>query len=230
MTEYAPAAITGLFNQIKAGIPQALMGGIIGDSAHTYGYHRGRNYISGNDYSCQLAEDKQGDGEAACALDISWTNAQSQYTVSQRLLNAKHDSRMHACREFYGSTDGVHVIGWDYAGGYAVSSDDSHLWHVHLSILRKYCNDANALSGIAQVITGGSAPGPTPSPEEDDDMKAFLLRDGSGTFWVIAGDFSTKTQITEQTNANLSKSGRYDNNPGLDQTSLSHIPIAKQPS
>ncbi len=35
MTEYAPAAITDLFNQVKAAIPSALMGGIIGDSAHT---------------------------------------------------------------------------------------------------------------------------------------------------------------------------------------------------
>jgi hypothetical protein len=114
----------------------------------------------------QLAEDKQGDGEAASALDLSWSDAQWQYTVSQRLLNAKNDSRMYACREFYGSTDGRTVIGWDYSGGYAVSSDDSHLWHVHLSILRKYCNDAAALSGIAQVITGG---GSQPQPPGGGD-------------------------------------------------------------
>lgn len=159
MTEYAPSAIQGLFNDIKAVIPQAVMGGILGDSAHTYGYHRGRNYVSSSDYSVQLADDKQGDGEAACALDLSWSEASWQYTVSQRLLNAKHDSRMSACREFYGSTDGYNVCGWDYYGGYAVTSDDSHLWHIHLSILRKWSNDSGALSGIADVITGVSGSG-----------------------------------------------------------------------
>jgi hypothetical protein len=35
MVEYAPAAIQGLFNEIQAAIPQAVMGGILGDSAHT---------------------------------------------------------------------------------------------------------------------------------------------------------------------------------------------------
>jgi hypothetical protein len=76
----------------------------------------------------QLSQDKKGDGEAACALDISWSKASDQYTVSQRLLNAKTDPRMTKCiREFYGSTDGKVVIGWDYQGQYAVTSDDSHL-------------------------------------------------------------------------------------------------------
>jgi hypothetical protein len=101
------------------------------------------------------------------------------------------------------------------------------LWHIHLSILRKYANDSAALSGVAAVITGsGSAAGPEPE-DEDEDMKAFLLRDGSGQFWVIRGDLSSKTLVTEQTNNDLSASGRYDKNPGIDQTSLSHIPIAK---
>jgi hypothetical protein len=37
MSEYAPAAITALFNTVKAGIPSAQNAGIVGDSAHTYG-------------------------------------------------------------------------------------------------------------------------------------------------------------------------------------------------
>jgi hypothetical protein len=157
MTEYAPQAITDLFNTVKAGIPAALMGGIIGDKAHTYGYHRGRNYVGGNDYSVQKPPDKKGNGEAASALDISWSTAQPQYDVSKRLLNAKNDSRMNCVREFYGSTDGRTVCGWDYYGNYAVTSDDSHLWHIHLSILREYADNHNALQGVADVITGKSS-------------------------------------------------------------------------
>jgi hypothetical protein len=188
MTEYAPAAIQGLFNQIKAAIPAALMGGILGDSAHTYGYHRGRNYVAGDDYSVQYPEDQQGDGEAASALDLSWSDAQWQYTVSQRLLNAKNDSRMYACREFYGSTDGRVVCGWDYVGGYPVSSDSSHLWHIHLSILRKYANDSAALSGIASVITGGAGgavPPPIPISTEDDPMYKIIY--GSNQYILCGG-------------------------------------------
>lgn len=172
MTEYAPQAITDLFNSIKAGIPSAQMAGIIGDSAHTYGYHRGRNYVPSSDYSvCQNPADRKGDGEAACALDISWSKASDQYTVSKRLLNAKNNAAVTKClRSFFGSTDGVNVCGWDYYYGCSSTSDDSHLWHVHLSITRQYANDSAALQAIVPIITGGAAP---PAPEPEDDMGTF---------------------------------------------------------
>lgn len=169
MSEYAPRAITALFDKIAAST-SAVMSGVIGDAAHTYGYHRGRNYIPADDYSVSMhAEDRQGDGEAACGLDLTWGNASDQYTVSRRLLDAANDSRMSKCREFYGSVDGSTVCGYDYAGGYAVTSDDSHLWHVHISLLRLYgsSSDPAELDGIAAVITGGSGGGggsTTPPP------------------------------------------------------------------
>lgn len=165
MTEYAPQAIKDLFNRVHDAIPAALMGGIQGDEAHTYGYHRGRNYVSGSDYSVQLAPDQKGHGEACCGLDISWSTAQPQYDVSKRLLNAKNDPRMIPIREFYGSTDGRTVCGWDYPGGYAVTSDSSHLWHIHLSILRQYADDTSALAQVADVITGKQS-----GEDGDDDV------------------------------------------------------------
>jgi hypothetical protein len=184
MTEYAPAAITAMFNTIKAGIPSAQMAGIIGDSAHTYGYHRGRNYVSSSDYSvCQNPADRQGDGEAACALDISWSKASDQYTVSQRLLNAKNNATLKKyLRSFFGSTDGVNVCGWDFYQGCPSTSDDSHLWHVHLSITRAYANDQAALQQVAAVITGGTAP----SPEEDDMPKQIYIYSKSGQTTKLA--------------------------------------------
>lgn len=182
MSEYAPDAIDRLFKDIKAGIPAALMGGILGDAAHTYGYHRGRNYVSSNDYSVQLAADKQGDGEAASALDLSWSTAQPQYDVSKRLLNAKNDSRItDVIRSFFGSTDGKTVIGWDYQGQYAVSSDDSHLWHVHLSILRKYATDYSALAPVADVIIGQSSGG-------DEEMVSRVSVDKGSDITLSAGE------------------------------------------
>jgi hypothetical protein len=206
MVEYAPDAINQLFQAIKAGIPSALMGGVIGDSAHTYGYHRGRNYVSSSDYSVQYSEDKQGHGEAACGLDISWNKASDHYLASQRLLNAKNDNRMSACREFFGSTDGVRVCGWDYKGGYAVTSDSSHLWHVHLSILRKYADDYTALAPIAEVITGGATSGGGNTGNEDE-VPSFISMQKSEAFqptpnsdWAIKFDKQSVDEGDKVTN------------------------------
>lgn len=171
MTEYAPSAIRGLFDKVKAKTPSAVLSGILGDSSHTYGYHRARNYLPGSDYSVQYAEDRMGDGDAASALDISLSPVDMRI-VTQRLMNAclGHDSRLHPLREFFGTLNGITVTGYDRAAGDYTSSDTSHLWHVHLSILRRYANDATALAPIADVINGvGTAPhdpsnGPTPTP------------------------------------------------------------------
>jgi hypothetical protein len=190
VTEYAPKAIQHLFDTVRASIPSANMGGIIGDSAHDYGYHRGRDYVSGSDYSVQTSPDKKGDGQAACALDISWDRAEDHYAVSQRLLNAKNDARMNAARSFFGSTNGRDVCGWDYYYGGACTSDDSHLWHVHLSILRQYANDDAALQKIAQVIIGSGSSTTT----EDDDMpvqKYVYSADGQVTKLSKAGVWYT---------------------------------------
>jgi hypothetical protein len=188
VTEYAPAAIQHLFDKVKAGMPEAIMAGILGDQAHDFGYHRGRNYCAPGDYSCELDEDRQGDGEAACALDISWSTAEAHYTASRRLLDAANDSRMYPVRSFYGSTDGVYVCGYDYPGGYPVTSDDSHLWHIHASILRAYANDEAALAGVAEVITGGAG-GVVDSIEElPGEVEAMLVQDAdSGVGMLVTG-------------------------------------------
>jgi hypothetical protein len=191
MTEHAPGGITRLFDKIKAAIPAAINSGIVGDQAHDYGYHRARNYLPSSDYSVQYPEDRAGDGEAASGLDLSWTDAQWQYTVSQRLLNAANDSRMHACREFYGSVDGHNVIGYDYYEGHSGTSDDTHLWHIHISVLRQFVNDDAALDGIAQVITAGGSPA-GPSGGDDDlsaqDVEAINDNTNHNTGMIVYGD------------------------------------------
>jgi hypothetical protein len=158
LSEYAPAAIRELFDQIDAAIPNAVLSGIQGDSAHTYGYHRGRNYLPGSDYSVQQSDDKKGSGEAASALDVS-LNDSSMQTVTRRLVDAvdRHDERLLALREFYGTLDGRDVTGRDVRTGHWITSDDSHLWHIHLSLYRRWADDYDTLSGIGEVITGVGA-------------------------------------------------------------------------
>lgn len=166
---YAPDAIQALFDTVKKRMPAAQMGGIYADKP---GYHNARNQLPSGDYSVQKPPDKEGDGAAASAIDITFGSAQPQYDASRRLLNAKNDPRMDVARSFFGSTDGANVCGWDYYGGYAVTSDDSHLWHVHLSVLRKYATNHAALQKVADVITGHASDGSSGS--EDDDMPKRL--------------------------------------------------------
>lgn len=172
MTEYAGKAIVKLFDAIHAALPGANNAGIVGDSAHDAGYHRGRNYVGSGDYSVQLAADQKGSGEAACGLDLTWDSAQLQYDMSRRLMQAKNDPRMYPVRSFFGSEDGVNVCGWDYAGDYPVTSDPSHLWHIHVSILREFADDWTALAPVADVITGKT----TTTTEGDDVPERTRVR------------------------------------------------------
>lgn len=156
MAEYAPTALVNLGKAIAKAIPGGEFSGVLGDKAHTYGYHRSRNVLPRDDYSRTLERDKSGDGDAASAVDVKFSRS-SQQKVTARLLAAakKKDPRLKALREFFGSLDSVHVRGYDLA--YHEDSngaDDSHLWHVHLSIFRKYANDAKAVAGILSVIKG----------------------------------------------------------------------------
>jgi len=199
---YSPNAIQQLFDTVKQRMPSAALGGIY---ANKPGYHNARNQLSSGDYSVQKPPDKEGDGWAAAALDIT-PNAADQKTMSQRLLNAKNDSRMAPIREFFGSTNGTSVCGWDYYGGYAVTSDSSHLWHVHISVLRKYTNDVAALQKVADVITGVSSGG-----------------GDSGGGGSTGGDemkFNSRVRSKEQnvTGDWKTLSTNDDNNPGWDLT------------
>lgn len=154
---YAPKAIQDLFDTVKERMPSAQLGGIYGTKP---GYHNCRAALPSSDYSVQIPPDKQGDPQAGSALDITYGRAEDQHAASKRLLNAKNDPRTECLREFFGSTDGVNVCGWDFYGGYPVTSDDSHLWHVHLSFRRVHATNGPMLQHLADVITG----------QEGDDM------------------------------------------------------------
>ena len=175
MTEYAGQGPQACWSAIT--VKSAQLSGIVGDSAHTYGYHRGRNYISSSDYSCQQADDKAGPGEAASALDVTMNDADMK-TVSKRLNTAVNngDSRLHCLREWYGTTDGYNVTGRDVRTGNYITSDDSHLWHVHLSFYRKWADDPTEAKKVAAVFNGTSGSG-----GGDDDMpKQIYLYSKSG--------------------------------------------------
>jgi hypothetical protein len=173
MGEYAPQALVDLGKKIAKAIPGATFSGVLGDADHGYGYHRARAVLESSDYSVTLPADKQGDAWAASAVDVSFSPT-SQKLVTQRMIDAvkRKDPRLKAVREFFGSIDGQTVTGRDVPSGRTVSSDDSHLWHVHWSILRKFSNDAAALAGVFEIATGADM------AIDKDDIKKIFKTDG----------------------------------------------------
>lgn len=191
MGEYAPAALKWLAARIVAEIPSAVLSGIVGDARHVYGYHRARSKLPSSDYSVQLAADKAGDADAASAIDISLDAARMKLVTGRLLASAKdvNDPRLNYCREFYGTVNGTSVAGWDTYFGRSATSDKSHLWHVHISFLRKYATDQTAMAAVLSVILGEPySPGDDMTP--DELMAADVLPNRA---W--RGDFATNPKV-----------------------------------
>jgi hypothetical protein len=170
MSARAPQAIWDLWNAIEREIPRAQLGGIVGDVAHSFGYHLARRDLPTTDYSVQLPKDKLGPGDAASALDVSLP-PDLMIACTQRLLTAarQRDPRLRALREFCGTTDGQHTHPYDLSNGQdgpLDSWDSSHLTHIHLSFYREYADNTQALAPIAEVFTGEE---PMPTADEIAD-------------------------------------------------------------
>lgn len=158
MSARAPDSIYSLWGDIHKGVPRAVLSGIVGDVAHSFGYHLARRDLPRSDYSTQLPLDQRGANDCASALDISLP-PDLMKLCTKRLLDAAraHDPRLHALREFCGTLDGSHTYPWDLHSNSSEgvdSWDDSHLWHIHLSFYRAYADNASALAPIADVIAG----------------------------------------------------------------------------
>lgn len=182
-TEFAPKAIKDMWPIIDKAYKSAQFSGIL--SGGSYGYHVSRNRLKRlgktGDYSIQAAADKEGDGDAGSAIDISLNDAEMELATRRLLLAClDKDPRVQGkMREFFGTLDGRKVTGYSPYRGRHVSADSSHLWHIHISIHRKYCEDAAVCRGIAEVMAGikpGSSGGGGDVPEKWDG-KSFPGRD-----------------------------------------------------
>lgn len=156
---YAPATLRELSGYLLArGVVQL---GIVGDAAHTSGYHLGRDRIydgagpglGDQDYSVKLDRDRAGLTDGAAAIDLGRVNG--SLTELQRMSR----SLVAACqsgaagstdvREVIYSPDGVTVQRWSgpdrhiYTG--PGNGDSSHLWHTHVS----YYRDSEGRSKLA---------------------------------------------------------------------------------
>ncbi len=167
--------------------PASKLGGII---ARKPGYHNSRDHLTSRDYSVgQFVVDRVGPANLGSAIDWTFPDAQggdykSIKKYSKRLMDAgrANDPRTVYMREFYGNADDDREVeGWDFTKDRAASSDSSHLWHIHISIHRKYINDKTAMEAILSILSG-------------EDLSDWLKATG-GKLTVVAG---RKPAVTQQ--------------------------------
>lgn len=188
----APKAIWDLWYRIEAlyngpGLQDEELAGIVGDRAHSFGFHLAPNELPSSDYSLQTARDKAGarsyPGDAS-ALDVHFGPA-GMVTVTKRLVAAANarDPRMNALYEFCGTTNGrtPHPYTVDTHSDDPNNNqgwDSSHVTHVHLSIHRDVSHNFAAIMGVADVMAGTTQPTPTPIEEIDMSNSFCYAIDG----------------------------------------------------
>ena len=191
MAARAPKGIEALWHRLDKLMPAAVLSGIVGDAAHTYGYHCSRAELPRSDYSVKLPADRRGPPDAAAALDVSYPPKQMKLVTARLVRAAKRgDPRVARLREFCGTLNGRQTYPWQIhpaSGSEGVDSwDDSHLWHVHLSMLRQYVDDGAGYPGVADVMAGR---GDSVIRRAVDNVKAgpsYPLK-GRGLFGPITG-------------------------------------------
>lgn len=189
-----PGRISGplwwLWTDFDSFEPSVQLGGIY---AAKGGYHDTRQAAGSGDYSVgEVPADRNGPGDKASAIDLTMPQAQMiKYTTRLRDAAKRRDERLYIggvpiLREFIGTDNGSRVYCYVLTGGRARglsadASDDwgrdsTHLWHVHLSIIRQFCADSGAMSRLASVMRGEPLatwkarvnPAPPASPEEEE--------------------------------------------------------------
>lgn len=161
-------ALWRLWTDFDAAVASALLGGIW---ANKPGYHDYPDGLSSTDYSlAHVAADRRGSRSKASAIDLTLSAADMKL-VTGRLDKAARarDRRLYlrggpTLREFIGTLNGSTVYCWVFTGGVPLGvgadsgvdwgRDSSHLWHIHLSIIRQYAEDWTALDGVLSVMRG----------------------------------------------------------------------------
>lgn len=164
------AAMWRFWTEFKAFEKGAQYGGTF---APKPGYHSYRSRLSSSDYSVgEVAADRQGSAEKCSAIDIT-LSAANMVKYSKRLdaaMKAK-DKRLYIggqpiLREYIGTIDNKTVRCYMMTGGKAqgvgadsgvdYGRDKSHLWHIHLSFIRKFCELWDAFERVLSVLKGES--------------------------------------------------------------------------
>lgn len=145
--------------------------GIRGNERHLRGYHRSRRWIresrwcTNRTYSVSENAGNQTGGNSNWISAIDITLPPSKLLPAcQRLDIEVRAGRLEKVAEWYGNLNGdSRVDGYNNIANHPASSDDSHLWHLHISFVRSHANDNH--EDLFRILTGQGWTPPAPSPE-----------------------------------------------------------------
>ena len=160
------AAMWWLWEQLHAlEPPDTALGGIY---ANKTGYHNTRAGNKPGNYCVVEPQDKRGPADKAAAIDWTFRSAQrGDYSVIAKYMarimasgKDMNDERLNGWREFYGQADkDSRVEGWDSRYLREVTSDASHLWHIHMSESREHVESLANKDALLSVLKGESLAG-----------------------------------------------------------------------
>jgi|SRR6185436_2387079 len=146
--------------------------GAPGDNNHLYGRHRSADwdrtsaFCTNRSYGTTDARDHSGDQDIYRAVDVG-IQGETLYAASHRMDELVRSGKCPGVAEWFGTFDGQTVVGW--YEGHPSSSDDSHLWHLHVGFWNGSADDPETMRLVLAAITGQSS-------EEGADMDTEQAR------------------------------------------------------
>lgn len=197
-------AMWWLWQQLHALEPTSRLGGI---SANKRGYHNtgaANEQHWPDDYSIRDPQDRRGPHWRDRAAAIDWTFPDAQrgdytrialYHTRLMTVGRAADPRLAGWREAYGQADHDNKVeGWDFRYHRAVSSDSSHLWHIHLSESREWVSSRANKEAMLSVLRGETLAaylargGQLINQDVSTEVTVYLAqRSGDGTVWICTG-------------------------------------------
>jgi hypothetical protein len=140
----------------------AVCSGIVGDARHARagGYHIGRAYQAGSNYSVVRPDDRSGQGpsDGASAIDMSM-NAADMRLATARLAGAYRntaDPRRKYLNAFNGWDGTGTATRFDVYARRTKPATSDHKWHIHLEQRRRYICDRTSNLAILSILRGES--------------------------------------------------------------------------
>jgi murein L,D-transpeptidase YcbB/YkuD len=160
MSTVATPAVKTLAADWKKVYPSAKISGICPDRDHEKrgGYHVGRAFQSGSNYSVVRPDDKGGPSDASAAIDMTMNTGDMRLCTSRLVAVYQNpsDPRRKYINAFNGTLNNRTAQRWDVYARKTKSATADHLWHVHLEVRRVYVNSATAMRAILSILRGDS--------------------------------------------------------------------------
>jgi len=177
--------------------------GTKGDQYHLRGSHRSQEWILRSAYCTNRIYTVQpglSETQARWVAGFDFTPGSAEQMIAQckRLNTALRLGTLEEVREFYGNVDGDRIVdGWNNVANRAATSDSSHLWHWHISIDRRLCDQTDVMRHIFAVVTGQPMSA-VPSTDGGENMLGFVRSNDPALPQVYLGDGITRRPVDEQ--------------------------------